>query len=56
MTAKLISDKSITLDVYSKNLIRFNDEIHNVKSERKRKINNSKECKNIKGKKSKNKR
>lgn len=37
VTAKLIQDKNVKLDNYSKNLIRFNDEINNVKSERKRK-------------------
>lgn len=33
----LIADKNANLDQYSKNLIRFNDEINNVKTERKRK-------------------
>ena len=33
----LTADKNGNLDQYAKNLIRFNDEINNVKTERKRK-------------------
>ena len=38
VTSKLIQDKDAKIDKFAKNLIRFNDEINNVKSERKRKI------------------
>lgn len=37
VTSILLTDKHQNLDQYTKNLIRFNDEINNVKSERKRK-------------------
>lgn len=47
VTSKLIQDKNKELDKYSKNLIRFNDEINNVKTERKRKINTQKELQNL---------
>ena len=38
LAAKLISDKNKELNKYAKNLIRFNDEINFVKTERKRKV------------------
>ncbi|CDW79087.1 camp-dependent protein kinase catalytic [Stylonychia lemnae] len=37
VTSILLTDKTQNLDQFTKNLIRFNDEINNVKSERKRK-------------------
>lgn len=38
VASKLISDKDAKIDKFAKNLIRFNDEINNVVSERKRKV------------------
>lgn len=38
VASKLIQDKDAKIDKFAKNLIRFNDEINNVVSERKRKI------------------
>lgn len=37
VTSKLIHDKEANLDKYARNLIKFNDEINHVKTERDRK-------------------
>eukprot|EP00347_Sterkiella_histriomuscorum_P003296 403364829 len=49
ITSMLIGDKNANLDQYSKNLIRFNDEINNVKTERKRKPAPKTKVENVEG-------